>query len=622
MSSSLLADAVRGRAEAMRGALADAHRVQIERLHGLVTDNAATEFGREHRFGELAALAERARDGGETDARRFVDAWQRRVPVAAPEAFAPRIARAAAGLPDVLFAGRAVALEATGGSTTGTRLIAYSANSLVEFQQAALPWLDDLFVHEPALRTRKAYWAISPIGARKAGAAAVPRPVPLGMNDAAYLGEAAGAGLVASLAVPPAVGAIDARGTDHTSTADGANAAGGAPGQMRDWQRITLVHLLACRSLGLVSVWSPSFLSVLLQLLDDEGDRLIDAVRRGPAALGVDLARIPAAALQWPRCASRADELLDCRPDGAGFGRAAPGLDLARVWPQLRLVSCWADAGSAAAAAALARRLPQARVQGKGLLATEGAVTLPLSPWPDPVLAIGSGFFEFVDAAGVARLGAELRAGDRYRVVLSNASGLYRYRLGDVVECTGMAAGAPMLRFVGRGDHVVDLVGEKLDDAFVADCLARVPDGAWPSGCRPAAAILAAVDAPGRSRYRLLVEAPSPDARTDGARSDGARDGGARDGGARSERARAEAALATALDDALAGNPQYAYARRLGQLGAPQVQPVPDLTRRWIAQRLAAGQSPGDVKLPSLCSAYDGDRIVPAVAGARDEGAR
>ena len=580
MPSRRLADAVRGRAAALRADLADTPRVQVSRLRGLVLDNLDTEFGRAHDFSSMAGLAERSRSGRETDAARLIAEWQRCVPVAAPEAFAPGIARAAAGVPDVLFRGRAIALEATGGSTSGARHVAYHGQSLIEFQQAALPWLDDLFTTEPSLVKCPAYWAISPIGRRAAQRNDARHAVSIGMDDAAYLGDEAGAGLLASLAVPPAVGAIDA-----SEPGD----AGARCGGMHDWQRVTLAHLLACRPLGLISVWSPSFLSVLLQILDDEGEQLIEAIRSGPCALAIDHARIPLAALQWPTSQRRADELAACRIEGGATGPTvdpSARFDLSRVWPQLRLISCWADAGSGVAAAALAQRLPHARMQAKGLLATEGAITLPLSPWPDPVLAIRSGFYEFLDTGDVARTAGELRVGDRYRVVLSNASGLYRYRLGDVVECTGMAGRAPMLRFIGRGDRIVDLVGEKLDDAFVATCLDSLPAEAWPSGRRPIAAMLAAVDQPGQASYRLLIDQPPMhDART-------------------------AATLADALDAALSRNPQYAYARRLGQLGAPQVRAVADLTRRWVGHRLTDGQSIGDVKLPALLAATDGDRLV------------
>lgn len=569
-----LAAAVAGRASRLRAELAQAGRIQRETLAALASAQARTAFGRAHGLDTIADL----------------DEWRRRVPIQSAESLAPWVARAAAGEADVLFPGRAIAIEQTGGSTAGTRRIAYGAASLAEFRQAALPWLDDLFQCQPALVAQPSYWAISPVGRAAAEPAgptgqagspsAAERAIPLGLDDAAYLGESAGAGLLGSLCVPPAVGAI----ADH-----------------RLWQRLTLVHLLCCRDLGLVSVWSPTFLGELLRALDDDRDLLIAAVREGPGVLADLPGGLPttrpadplAAALRWTASPARADEIAAAWQAGPGRDRAEP----ARLWPRLGLVSCWADASSAAAANRLARLLPQARLQPKGLLATEGAVTLPLSPFPAPVLAIRSGFFEFVDDAGTIRTGDELRPGERLSVLLTNASGLCRYRLGDTVECVGMAGQAPMLRFVGRGGRTTDLVGEKLDEAFVADCLARLPAAAWPVDPGTAVAVLVAeprdephagpVASPRtavRPGYRLLVETAHPGDEGD---------------------PRAAAALIAQLDLGLSRNPQYAYARRLGQLAPPAFASVPDLTRRWIAARLAAGQTLGDIKLPALAAADD-----------------
>ena len=62
------------------------------------------------------------------------------------------------------------------------------------------------------------------------------------------------------------------------------------------------------------------------------------------------------------------------------------------------MISCWADAAGAAPAAALASRFPSAVLQPKGLLATEGFVSLPLAAAGGAVLSARSHFFEFFEA--------------------------------------------------------------------------------------------------------------------------------------------------------------------------------------------------------------------------------
>ena len=181
------------------------------------------------------------------------------------------------------------------------------------------------------------------------------------------------------------------------------------------WRSETLRHLTAAADLELISVWSPTF---LLRLLDYVAD---------PAA----------------------------------------------VWPRLKLLSCWASGASQPFAAVLAARLPHAHLQPKGLLSTECVVTVPdaedrpvLTPW---------GFFEFEQDERL-HLVDELSRGSIYTVVATTASGLYRYRTGDLVRYDGPArSGRPVLEFVGRGELASDLVGEKLTEPFVTDCLKDVP---------------------------------------------------------------------------------------------------------------------------------------------------
>ena len=104
---------------------------------------------------------------------------------------------------------------------------------------------------------------------------------------------------------------------------------------------------------------------------------------------------------------------------------------------------------------------------------------------------------------------------------------MYRYDLGDVLECESQGDTGPTLRFIGRAGVVSDLVGEKLSDSFVARVLAKLPSGA-----------ALVPSAQPRPHYELWVDAPAP----------------------------ADHDLAAHVDSLLHDNPQYAYARQLGQL--------------------------------------------------------
>lgn len=225
------------------------------------------------------------------------------------------------------------------------------------------------------------------------------------------------------------------------------------------------------------------------------------------------------------------------------------------LWPRLKVVSCWTAGASRPFAAELASRLCHAHVQPKGLLSTETVVTVPgMDELPE---LTPHGFFEF-EREGRLHLSDELTAGSVYEVVATTASGLYRYRTGDLVRYDGLSrSGRAILELTGRGSLVSDLVGEKLAEPFVAKCLEGVPG------------------------FRLLL----PESDHNG------------------YVLAVEAGLAVDIDDVerrLCENPQYAYARRLGQLDRLRLLPVERLFERYAGAQVDEGVRLGDVKPAAL----------------------
>jgi hypothetical protein len=279
----------------------------------------------------------------------------------------------------------------------------------------------------------------------------------------------------------------------------------------------------------MISVWHPSFLTLLL-------DEMVAS---------------------W-------EELL--RLDDDRRMRRADPRDPRTIWPELRLVSCWADGHAALGAEDLARRLPGVTVQAKGLLATEAFVTLPFRG-AHP-LAITSHFFEFMADDGGVRLVEDLREGEGYEVIVTTGGGLWRYRLGDRVVVDGFVGRTPSLRFVGRIGGVSDRRGEKLTEEFVAGVL-RDLFAAWPA---PKFALLAPEEDESGCGYDLFVEGEVRD------EDDAAR-----------------------LDAGLRANPQYAWSRDLGQLRAPRIFRIERGGYESFVRRAQdRGQRLGDIKPVAL----------------------
>lgn len=56
----------------------------------------------------------------------------------------------------------------------------------------------------------------------------------------------------------------------------------------------------------------------------------------------------------------------------------------------------------------------------------------------------------------------EVEAGQSYEVAITNYSGLYRYRMGDVVKVAGFYGESPLLQFAYRRNQALNLAGEKM----------------------------------------------------------------------------------------------------------------------------------------------------------------
>jgi hypothetical protein len=351
--------------------------------------------------------------------------FARRVPIVGYDELEPWIRRIMLGESGVLTRNPVTRLLPTSGSTAARKLIPFTARLQREFNAAIGPWLVDLSVTQPKVAFGSAYWSVTPLSALDS---AEESQVPIGFeDDSQYLGGLRAHLVEAAMAVPSS--------TRHIR-------------ELADFRRTVLLHLLRRADLRLISVWHPSFLTLLLDTLERDWDSLLGELEH------------------------------DRDPRRARALRTADRLRPETIWPALAIVSCWADGQAQGAAAVLQKRLPTVTVQPKGLLATEAFVTVPFGGhFP---VAVRSHFFEFIDNDGAIHPIEDLHTGQSYEVVVTTGGGLWRYRLGDRVEVTGFLGDTPTLRFLGRVGNVSDLCGEKLSETFVGQVLrALCPSAAF-----------------------------------------------------------------------------------------------------------------------------------------------
>lgn len=431
--------------------------------------------------------------------------------------------------------------EETSGSSGARKRIPYTGPLLRAFHRAFLVWAADLILDGPPFRTGRMFFAISPAG-RVPGVTRAGVSIGLA-DDTQYVPPVLRRAICRRLVVPPAQSLR--LGID-------------------DYRLVLACRLLAEADLEIISVWSPTYLTSLMRFAEAHRDAIASALTRGRLA-------VPGYVFPMPVRPSIRDLLRE------------PEIPWARVWPALALLSCWTDGPSEGFAEEIARRLPVPMLQGKGLLATEAAITVPLRAAPAPVPLVGDLFLEFGrDDGTVARL-EDVEPGEEVEVIVTQRGGLVRYRMGDRVRVAGRQAETPCLRFLGRDRAVSDLVGEKLHDGFVRGVQEDVLG-------RDAPAVLVPTRRGGMPCYVCLVERPPADI----------------------------GATAHRLDEALGRGFQYRQARFLGQLRPVEVVPVPDLSRRVEDLWLARGIKWGDIKPAALLTGVT-ERELARLLGPRAE---
>ncbi|KNZ41413.1 GH3 auxin-responsive promoter family protein [Acetobacterium bakii] len=137
-------------------------------------------------------------------------------------------------------------------------------------------------------------------------------------------------------------------------------------------------------------------------------------------------------------------------------------LDIASIWPDFSVVSCWMSASAERIVNDIRMRLPaQVKFLEWGYGASEGKFNIPTKP-DDPAgfLSLFGYFFEFLAVGEEKPLQVhELKAGGYYELIITSYSGLYRYNMKDIVYVSEIEAHSPRIVFISKASEEI-----KLDD--------------------------------------------------------------------------------------------------------------------------------------------------------------
>lgn len=391
--------------------------------------------------------------------------------------------------------------EKTSGSRSAAKLIPYTKSLRRSFNHMFCVWAHDLIVNGPKFSTGKIYFCISPQLTQ-------PTNITTLQDDSEYLDGWLRAILSPFLVSPPGIKHIyDAYEFKHKLSQ----------------------ALLVAENLEIISIWSPSFLKVILDYINSHHIQLASELKNKISVERYNLLLAPP--------------------------------EYSKLWHQLKLISCWDSANAADGAQILRKFFPGVLVQGKGLLATEAPMTIPLIPAHGCVPMLDEVFFEFEDKAGNIYLLHELKKGEIYEIIISQKGGLYRYRIKDRVRVTHFYHATPCLEFIGRTQEISDLVGEKLHSEFVRQVLDNLPlaETSFKS--------FIPTHFP-TARYILLLDTANVNINE----------------------------LAQTLDTLLQQSPQYRHARLLGQLAPPEIIINSRAVEILSLHKMHEGKKWGDLK--------------------------
>ncbi len=442
--------------------------VQEQYLLNLVKANASTLFGKERNFENINCIED----------------YQKSVPISNYDDYRVYVERISLGETNILTCDEVTKFSLSSGSASASKLIPNTKDLLKEFDRCINVWLCDLYSRFPGLLGGKAFWIITPSGKREEQHSHIKTGFE---NDSEYFSPLKRWFIKQIFAVP----------NDIPKLCTGNN-----------YYFMLGVFLLKERNLRLVSVWNPSVFLILLEKIVLYHKEIIHSIETGvlhlPEAQDKTSVELLARLLKPDnRRTQELKEIFSSEPNGSGLWKA--------VWKNLTLISAWDGAWALYPAQQLQMLFPYVSFQGKGLLATEACITFPVYGNNETyrfIPAFTSHFFEFQNTkTDEVSLLHELKQGETYEVIVTTGGGFYRYRLFDLVSCTGYFEDLPILEFRGKTDIVSDLAGEKLHEAHVQQVLGTIFKE---TGIIPGVFFLAPTQKQGKYGYCLYLQTETP----------------------------------------------------------------------------------------------------------------
>ncbi|KAI4897218.1 hypothetical protein NFI96_015297, partial [Prochilodus magdalenae] len=283
----------------------------------------------------------------------------------------------------------------------------------------------------------------------------------------------------------------------------------------KDALYLHLLFALKDRHVGTIEANFCSTVFYAFRALEERWEELVNDIECGRLSTSLELdggVRLALEKLLEPD-PSRAAELRSQFSDGF------QGVAL-RVWPHLHLVLT-VDSGSNQIYGELLRQhyckdLP---FYSPFYAATEGLIGVNLWPLQESrryLLCPRSMFCEFLPEESLdseeinTLLMHQVEEGKNYELVITNAAGLYRYRIGDIIKVVGFHNQCPVVEFLYRRGQMLSVRGEKVTEALFLGALKKAV-ALWPGAklldyCCAESGILGDSSGGAQPHYQVFLE--------------------------------------------------------------------------------------------------------------------
>jgi hypothetical protein len=407
--------------------------VQYALLRGILAHQAATDFGRDHRFTSIRTLED----------------FRRQVPVAGYDYFEPYLARVRRGETRALLADPHIYMFAlTSGTTALRKYIPVTDQYLADYRRGWNIWGLRAFRDHPEVKLQPIVQLSGDFDEYRTEAG-----IPCGSVT----------GLTATMqkriirwlyCVPACVGRIKDPAAKY----------------------YVALRLSLHRPVGMIIAANPSTLINLARAGDQEKEALIRDLADGTLTARIDVPADIRAVLQR-RLRPRRERARDLEAIVARTGTLYPK----DYWPRNCLLGNWTGGSVGAYLRHYPRYYGTHPVRDVGLIASEGRMTIPVADsTPAGILDVTTHFFEFIpEAEGdnpkpTVLAAHEVQEGGRYFILLTTAFGLYRYHIYDLVRVNGFYNQTPLIEFLSKGAHFANLTGEKLSEYHVTQSMVEV----------------------------------------------------------------------------------------------------------------------------------------------------